>query len=293
MHFLLKMVQKAPHSDHPHVQGVEKRAKTISATVHDQIKLKLTAGFELVEVITGFESTWVIVGNIPTHITEAAIRSFVDSFGQVLELHVSSINLASSKTAKARYATIAEAVAACAFNFTRALGAKLTIRLPVNNSRGENVIIQDASVLLEWEVPHKTVYAGYASLKTANEAIAVAQKLFQARYVRADHYVAIPSLDLATVRFRYMNFTVENDVMRFFMNPTHVAWTRLLYEDLEGAIRSVRRVMVRNGGLLSFNIMPPPYKDGITRGWANYATTGDAKAAAASAGNLYVDDMKK
>ena len=81
-----------------------------ATTISDHIKVRFDQGFEVREVVTGFESRWVHLGNIPSTITSAALSELLRPY------KVDNIILPESSgklvTVKVQFASAADAIKA-------------------------------------------------------------------------------------------------------------------------------------------------------------------------------------
>ena len=230
-----------------------------SVTIHDHIKVKFGAGFDVEEVTTGFETPWVFMSNIPSFVTLDGITQVLEPFGRVVDVKVLTRNTSSSMTVKARFSSAAEALQATAvLNGAQVFNSKISVRLPVNNTKGGNTIFHDTAVRVQWEAPGKAGYCGYPTIEQANKAIAVASVPLHGSYVSASVHIGLPAIGMVTVRFRGLPLDINAKDMEQFANPEDIMWERPNYTCLDSAISGIRRMLEASGDLVSFEVLPPP-----------------------------------
>ncbi|KAJ7791950.1 hypothetical protein B0H14DRAFT_3499930 [Mycena olivaceomarginata] len=253
----------------------------LSITVHDHTKVKIGPGFEIHDVLTSVETPWILLTNIPAHAKPNAIEQLLSPFGSVSDIQLPTNTAKDVVTAKARFASHAEATQASkALDGTMFLKSRISARVPVN-SRSGIASIQDCSVRIQWEAPQKVAYGGYPSLKRAQEAIAAARKGQSGDYyVYAAVHVGIPSIGTATVKFTHLPPTATEDFMQRFAAPEDIMWERPNYTALTPAIDGIKRMLRNLGNFLELEVLPPPYSNGLIRAWATFSSATAAKAAA-------------
>ena len=137
--------------------------------------MKLAAGFDIRDIITGFETHWVFLDNLPVNVTTEDINVLLQPFGRVMDVKWRTRIRSSTKTARARLSTPAEARQACiALNDAQAFDTNISARLPVNDAQ-KSTVFQDTAVRVQWAAPSKVAYGGYSSMERAQKAIQAAR----------------------------------------------------------------------------------------------------------------------
>ncbi|RDB16044.1 hypothetical protein Hypma_003427 [Hypsizygus marmoreus] len=252
-----------------------------SVKVHDHARVQMGSGFEIQQVVTGFESPWVYLGNIPNQVTTGDVTKLLRPFGEVLEVRFPSRTKSSSMIVRVRLSTAAEAQhASTSLNNSQAFGCTISARLPVHDAAHGNASFQDTAVRIRWDAPSKVGYCGYSTLEHANKGIAATHVPFGDHYVQASIHVGLPVVGVVTVRFRGLPLDAEKSDMERFANPDDVVWERPNYRNLNSAINGIKRIIQENNTeLLDFNVLLPPYKNGAqVQAWAHFPTPSDAKA---------------
>lgn len=243
--------------------------------IHDHIRMRLGAGFEIKEIITGFETHWVVLGNLPLSITPVDIENLLQPFGRVADVRL--FPRTNSQTAKARMSSTSEAREACAhLNKTHAFNTKITAKLPANDEK--RTVYQDTAVLIRWRAPGKCAYGGYSKVEQASKAIAAARTPFGDRYVRASIHAGVPAVGEFTVKFDCVAPDTTRKDMEERFAPEDIVWQRPDYEDLSRAIGGIKKILGAKTPPLTFEVLPPPYRDGgMVCAWAQFANAADAK----------------
>lgn len=270
-----------PESTRPPFHAVTKVPELFSFTFHKHIKVNFGAGFEVQDLVTGFETFWVYIGNVPKRVTEGDIIRLLRPHGEVAAVRMKPDLLTQAMTVKARFSSAAGASrASSVLNGTQAFGVTLRVRLAVNNSDGTSSIPRDTAVRIQWEAPGKVGYGGYPSIERAREAIEATRDLpYGDSYTKATIHLELPAVGVATVKFHSLPVDATEEGMEWFAQTKDVMWERPNYTSLPSAISGIRGLLLESDvDLLEFHVLPPPYKDGMVRAWAHFSTPGEAKA---------------
>jgi hypothetical protein len=239
-------------------------------------KVKLGPGFEVLEVTTGFESRWIFIGGLPSSVTTDDILGVLRPFGQVGFVKFTEKDCQSLRTVKAHFTNHSEAVqAVTALNGAQLFRRRVDARLAVGDATNLTGSLRDTSVLVEWEIPGKVAYAGFDTLEDANAAIAAAR----AHSLRGNIYTDLPAVGAFNVRFRRIPPDAGEEYVKSFCTPDSVMLERPNYLSLQGAINGIKGLL-NDVGQNTFEMVPPPYQDGMIHAWANFATPQLAKTAA-------------
>lgn len=253
----------------------------MTVTVLEHTKVRLGAGFEVQEITTGFESRWVVLGNIQSTVTEKTIRRVLEPFGQVDDLRVPATPSTPTMTIKALFSTSSEAMQAVgALNGAHLFDRRISARLPVNNTSRGNGTLQDSSVKIEWDIPGKLGFAGYASLAEAETAVSAANGCtLHDSTISAIIYEGLPTLGAVNVRFIGLPPSIAAEDLNQFAQPEAVMLERPNYSSLAHAIKGVQGLLDDFGQVLGFEVFPGPYKDGIVRSLAHFTSPSVAHTA--------------
>lgn len=250
------------------------------------MKVKIGAGFDVQEIATGFETPWIYIQPLPSHVTSDDISRLLNPFGRVMDikmpLHLHTPT--SSLIVKVRFSSHSEAREACtALNERKHFGTTISVRPPVSDKGGGSAIFSDTSVQISWEAPGIVAYGGYPSLERARAAITeVAGPPLRGSFVLARLHEGLPAVGWVTVKFRNLPLDVELKDMERFARPEDVMWEKPKYESAPRAGSGVKRLLEYGLGetlLTEFDILPPPYRDGRVVAWAHFCNPSAAQRA--------------
>ena len=252
-----------------------------TTTIADHIKVKFGRGFDVQEVVTGFESRWVYLGNVKADIPKDAISQLLEKYGLVERLNIPEAPMRKSMTVKAQFSSPSEAIkAATGLNGHDFHGQHLTARVSINNSSRGTTTIDDTEVHVTWQLPHRMGYAGYATLKEAKAAMeaACATPIYDS-IVTADLYDGLPAVGAYNVVLRHLPAqTTEKDIRRLG-DAESIMLERPNYTSLERATQKIQSMLEECGTIISFDVSPPPYSHGLVKAWVKFSTYAEAHAA--------------
>ncbi|KAG0697907.1 hypothetical protein DFH29DRAFT_129120 [Suillus ampliporus] len=251
----------------------------IPMTISDHITVKLQNGFEVKDVITGFETRWVHIGDVSPHIKESQLRPLLEEYGEV-ELYVPDGKGAKRLTIKAQYPTAAQAMkASIGLQGRQFQGRKLTAKLPLNTTARGTTVLRDTAVRITWNAPQRVGYAGYATLDEAKAAIATATGfVMKDNVLTAALYEGLPAVGVYSVMFSHLPADAERKDLEQFGNAESIVFERPNYQSLDGARNAVLR-MLRSCGNLSNLDLALPIRNGLVLAWATFETHADASNA--------------
>ncbi|KAK0445159.1 hypothetical protein EV421DRAFT_343101 [Armillaria borealis] len=251
-----------------------------SLTVHDHIKVRYAAGFEVQNISTGFETPWLFLEHLPATVTLEDVTQLLKPYGQP-EIRMPP-RLAPTTVVKARFPNHEEARDAYnALNGTQHFGTTIIARLSVHNgASGSTGIFRDSVVRVQWDAPSIVGYGGYSTLEKAQEAIAAAKKPFRDVFVTATLHEDLPAVGNFTVRFRNLPPGITKKDMKPFGDLDDLMWERLKYESVPEAVAGIKKILSFHFNVLDFDVPPPPYVDGFVRAWLRFASPVEAQQAA-------------
>ncbi|KAJ3732932.1 hypothetical protein DFJ43DRAFT_267411 [Lentinula guzmanii] len=251
------------------------------ATVHDHMRVKFSAGFKVQEVITGFETPWLYLSNIPFNVLHDDILHLLLKHGTVQDFRVDTSDQRGTLGVRARFSSDIEARNAnIVLNGTRQWDSIISTQLPVNTAHGRGATIQDTAVRIEWEAPSIVGYAGYSTEAQAKNAIAIAKATYSETYIWAHMYSGLPQMAAYTVRFCNLPIHTTKEQMSKYSKPLDMMWNMPNYTSVDEVATFLRHRLESNGlEIISFNILTPPYHDGRVKAWAYFPTPAAAKAA--------------
>ncbi|KAK2465621.1 hypothetical protein APHAL10511_002513 [Amanita phalloides] len=245
-------------------------------TVHDYVKVKLTAGFHVENAATGFETSILLVHGIPNQMTTDELLHLLQPFGTVSDIRMVEKSSLPTKTARVFFSKPEDARSA--LSGLKSALPTLSPEMPVSASN-RNVIFKDGMVVVEWHPPGKTWYAGYSSAADARSAIAQCYAMAWENPVDAQIHKGLPAVGVVTVRFRALPADFNEDGMKLFGTPTSVMWERPKYTNLARAIGVIRGILEEFGPVLSFRVCPPSSRDFKHKAYAQFSSPAAADAA--------------
>ncbi|KAJ4466873.1 hypothetical protein C8J55DRAFT_526598 [Lentinula edodes] len=251
------------------------------ATIHDHIRVKFGAGFGVQEVITGFETPWLYVNNIPNNVSQDEVTQLLSKHGTVQDFRSETGNQRGTLRVRVRFSSDIEARNAnIILNGTRQWGSLISTQLPVNTAHGRGATLQNTAVRIEWEAPSIIGYAGYPTEERAKEAIAIAKTAYYDTYISAHMYSGLPQMAAYTVRFLNLPVDTKKEQMSKYSKPLDMMWDVPNYTSVDEVATFLRRRLESNGiDIISFEVLPPPYRDGRVRAWVHFPAPVAAKAA--------------
>ena len=233
--------------------------------------------------MTGFESPWIFIGNLPKNIVDGQLEKLLHPFGEVLEIR-RPLNVTSPLTVKVRFAKPHDAY--CAFTSlhgTAKFGCELDLRMGLDLDN-KGTFIKDSAVRIDWEAPHRTWYAGFASQELAEQALRVMQNIpYRGFLPTASLHTALPSVNVATVKMRHLPHDVDEQGLKIFGPLQGLMSERSSCQDytVQDTIDGIKRLLSRfQNKMIDFEVRSPPYKEAKLRAWAMFTTPADAKVAA-------------
>ncbi|KAJ3999904.1 hypothetical protein F5050DRAFT_1734758 [Lentinula boryana] len=251
------------------------------ATVHDHMRVKFGAGFRVQEVITGFETPWLYLSNIPPNVPHNDILHLLSKHGTVQDFRMDASGQRGTLGVRARFSSDIEARNAnIVLNGTRQWDSIISTQLPVNTAHGRGATIQDTAVRIEWEAPSIVGYAGYSTEAQAKNAIAIAKASYSKTYISAHMYSGLPQMAAYTVRFCNLPIRTTKEQMSKYSKPLDMMWNMPNYTSVDEVVTFLRRKLESNSlEIISFDILTPPYRDGRVRAWVYFPTPAAAKTA--------------
>ncbi|KAF8837426.1 hypothetical protein BDN67DRAFT_203388 [Paxillus ammoniavirescens] len=258
-----------------------------ATTISDHIKVKFDQGFEVRDVMTGFESRWVHLGNIAGNVTHHGLKKLLAPY-QVDTLNVPEPS-GKPVTVKVQFVSAAEAMkAVTGLHGSEFANRNITAKLAINNSLKGNTVITDTDVQVTWECPQRVGYAGYATLKEAKTVIDTVNG-FPMDYsiVSASLYDGLPAVGAYSVILKQLPANTGEADLRKLGDAESIMLGRANYPSLDKATRFIRSKLEECGTITAFDILPPPFKDGMVKAWARFTSPAEARAA-----QEYLDDRR-
>ncbi|OCH87766.1 hypothetical protein OBBRIDRAFT_735619 [Obba rivulosa] len=249
---------------------------TLTIPVLDSTRVTFGPGFEICQLVTGFESRQIFIERLPPDVTSTDLTEELKGFGEIIAVYLPERlrEGATNLTARVTFSSHEEAAqAALTLNGESLFNRTVSVRLSSvkSTSLGKGTL-RDGDVLLEIPVAQKIAYAGYNTAEEADKAIALANCTeLEGSWVTAARHVGLPSIGLFNVRFQGLPPSLKREELTRYGRNEGVTMERLKYESLPNALKCLRKLLEGFGELLSLEIPPGPYKKGVVRGWARFA----------------------
>jgi hypothetical protein len=250
-------------------------------TVMESTQVRFTAGFSIQTIVTGFQSLWFVIDDVPVSVGRNAIEQLVAPYGKARDVRFSHERQSDTSTvASVQMADYRQAVRAInGLDGTDAFGRRISVQLSLGKNRTKRML-RDNYVKVTWPLPCKAGYAGYSTLAAAQEAVSRADgKTERGYWITASIYQSIPIIDAYNVRFMGLPPGVEQKFLNRFGPSEGTMMERPNFQAPEFGVPAVRRTLESFGKILQFQVVPPPYKDGLVRAWCQFESPDVAGAA--------------
>ncbi|KAI0264733.1 hypothetical protein BC834DRAFT_252997 [Gloeopeniophorella convolvens] len=250
----------------------------VTFTVADSTRATFSGGFEVVKIVTGFESLWVAIENLPPGTEKAAVERLAAPFGTVEEVRVPDEN-STKPLVSVRMGTYPEVVSVIdALDESEVFGRRIRVRLSMGKTH-TNRLIRDGDVRVSWQAPVKKGYAGYETLKAAQKAVSAADgQMIRKHWITASIYEGMPVIGAYNVQFNGLPSDAPPKYLKRFGPAEDIMLERPTYHAQEFGALAVQRVLGDFGKMVYFEPNPPPYKDGIVRAWCRFESPDVANA---------------
>ncbi|KZT22729.1 hypothetical protein NEOLEDRAFT_1097174 [Neolentinus lepideus HHB14362 ss-1] len=271
-----------PSMEPSRVYYLDEASDVHEMTVLNSTKVSFGPGFKVINVMTGFESHWVILSNVPRGTDVSQVRNILRPFGEVLETHRNfDRNHHTTISLRARFADTKQATeAVAALNGADVLGTTIYARFPPNNMKSGRAEIQDTCLRFTWDAPSWTGYAGYETLAAAEKAMEMArQDKSWGKAIRPSIHDGTPTLGPVTVAFRGMPNDLKLTYLRKFGRPEHTMQQMEKTASIAHVSNVIREELQSLGHLITFRHNSAPYSDGKVQIHAYFPDSPSAKAA--------------
>lgn len=284
----------------PAPKSSEPEPERLTVTLRKTIVVTFGPGLQVLNIVTGFESSYVLVGNLPLNVTEEDIQRIARRYGSLLSTQLSSTEeglqhksqrYLSKRTAKIQYADSGQAACAVAgLNGEEHYSSKITAKLYFKGTRPVGHFISSL-VRMELPVPGRIAYAGYMAKADAERVVASVhgtppkgqdrQGMFSP--VSAQMYEGSPKLGNYMVRFEGLPPDASERQVSVLggCKAEGVMLERPKYHSLMNAVTILRRIMEEHGSVISVQPPTSPPKDNRIRCHVLFSTPAGAAAACA------------
>ncbi|KAL1758482.1 hypothetical protein FB107DRAFT_288419 [Schizophyllum commune] len=258
------------------VQPPSSHIPSVTCTVEEYITVKFLPGFQIEEIITGFESPTILIDNLPTTIPLKNLSHVLNTYGRVADMERRARG-----TIFVRYARAGDATAAsAALDGKDIFGTKAHVRTLIQKGDTNRMRVNDSTVRVDFELPTRVIYAGYDSLVQAEIGISCAAQTIRGHLPSAEHHKSVPAVGNNTVKFVGLPHNVKADEVHTLGSVVDYMYERPNYKSSMDEVTSgLEQYFARSGGLVRFALQPPPYCNGMATAWVTYSSSAEAKAA--------------
>jgi hypothetical protein len=223
------------------------------------------------------------MSNLPKYIPDNLLLKLLRPFGEVLEIR-RPLHLTSPLTVRVHFANPLDAYRAfTGLHGKTEFGCQLDLRMGLDLDN-KGTLIKDSCVRIDWDAPHRTWYAGFASQALAEQALRVMRTTPYGDFLSTGSlHTTLPSVGVATVKMRFLPVDVDERGLKIFGPLQGLMSERPSYQGytVQDTIDGVRNLLSRfQTKMIDFEVRPPPYREAKMRAWAYFMTPADAKAAA-------------
>lgn len=265
----------------------------LSLSVLDATRVTFGPGFDIQELVTGFESRQVLLKGIPRGVTSAEITNALSHLGEIVTVRLPDVHKPQGKhrdglAVRVTFATYEEAAQAAssldgAQLFNSPISARLLSFETASVGKGS---LTDAAVLLEFPAARRTGFAGYETRELAAQALAKANGTeLRGSWVTAEFFEGLPNIGAYNLRFHGLPPDAKAKDIDLYGANDGVMMELPNYQSQKGAINRLRETLSEIAELESFNVLPPPYKRGVVRAWAHFTSTTSADIVCAALHN--------
>ncbi|KAH9933914.1 uncharacterized protein B0H18DRAFT_606022 [Fomitopsis serialis] len=261
---------------------------SVTLSVLDSTRVTYGPGFDVQTVVTGFETRQVVLKDLPLDVSPADVTAALKPHGEVTSVYLPDPGKKAVAAARVTFATPDQAAnAASAIDGLELFGTTITARLGSGQSSlVGKARLADGDVLLEFPCAHKTAYVGYSTRALAEKAIALANNTeLKGNWVTAEIHEGLPMVGASTIRIRGLPASTQVKDLGRYGKVEGVMLERPNYDSSKSAIHRLRTILDNFGSMFSFNVLPPPYKRGTIRAYAQFETPAAAEIVCAALHN--------
>ncbi|CDO73302.1 hypothetical protein BN946_scf185008.g64 [Trametes cinnabarina] len=208
-------------------------------------------------ITTAFESTCLILHNIPLRTTQTELIALAEAFGPLKSVVLDPPRDPKARlSARVEYLTSADAAHA-AQDITEAPSLRGTsARLDLRAAERGTAVLRSTKVKLSWFAPSLTAWAHYGTLSKAKEEAARLNGMsFDGRIIRASFQT--PSYRQRTsfsVEIKGLPLDASSEHLKQFCHASSIT-KGLPSFDVDKSVRELRALLLRQGALESFELM--------------------------------------
>ncbi|KZS92881.1 hypothetical protein SISNIDRAFT_454812 [Sistotremastrum niveocremeum HHB9708] len=258
--------------------------KRVEQIVLASTNIVVTDGFVIDDIITGFESRSVIIGNLDLSTSRDEIRKLVSPFGEVTKIGLPHQAKHGVTVTYIEFLRVQDAMkAAESLHSIRVNERRIFARLKITCLEGAAGVgkLQTCSVKVSWPVPSMSVYARYSTFEDACEALeSLDGQILNGRKVSVSHHLGdARRSDGFTLRFDGCEPDTPMSDLCTFCRSEYVALGPHNYRSTEESLVKARRVLEDIGPLTKFSVCASSPADKGIKVWIDFASSDDTATA--------------
>ncbi|KAL1658364.1 hypothetical protein EV122DRAFT_284662 [Schizophyllum commune] len=261
-------------------------------TIEEHMTVEMQDGISVRKLQTAFELDSILLEGLPYSASARDIEESCATFGRLVGIETLPRN-----SYLVQFARVADAdFASKALHGKVICGAQTTVRLLARQRARSDAgtTFNDATVRVAFQIPTKTIYAGYSTLSAAEAGIRSATKPIRHHTLLAEIHKGVPAVELVTVRFSGLPMDVTPAEVQGLGSPiSHMVEIKGLgspvshmYNNLprlssaERVETAVEGYVYKQGGVLSVQRQQTPYRNGRSAIWVTFSSAAEARSAA-------------
>ncbi|THH07562.1 hypothetical protein EW145_g3293 [Phellinidium pouzarii] len=263
----------------------------MTVTLLKSTRVTIGPGFQILDVMTAFESCYIILDKLPVITTESDVSTIVEPFGDILKIECWKHKTGSG--AKVQFANSTQAAAAVAeLNGSMHFFAKITASTDTYKGVCDVGRLNVCLVRIDIPAPGMVAYAGFETLKQAEKVVADVHGSRVKNHIVAAHlHNGLPRAGPFTVRFEGLPHQLTEKKVRALgggkSSPegADVLLGHIFYKSsLPDVTNVLQNILEEHGNVISFDFLASPV-NGRLRGTVQFASAAGAAAACSSLNN--------
>jgi hypothetical protein len=252
--------------------------------VGESTRVTVGSGLNILSVVTGFEATSILIGNLALGASDKRIRELAEYVGRVVSMSITRDQDKKTASARVQYES-AEVAAQSATEINgykfgrRTLSAELLLFRPAN-SLG---IMKNCLVKIDVPAPGKEFRAGYYTLEEAERVLVERNgSEYRGNVISAELYEGVPKLGPYCLKFTGIPPDTELEDIREWGVTATVLYYDPHYASFSSIMGGLRQLLRQSGEVVSIDIPNPLPVDGRTYILVRFASPAGAAACRAN-----------
>lgn len=254
-------------------------------TLFKSTRVTIGSGLQVLNVLTSFESPFIVLGNVPANVSRKRIRDLAGLYGEVVTVFTPKVphNAKGTTTARIQYRDPTQAARAVSalhgsYNFYKNISARLSL----NRASADSGSLSDCIVRLDLPTQGRSGYVGYLTEEEAQRVVSRTHGTAVRGQVIAAHiYNGLPRVGTYGVRYDGLPYDIERDEV-FALGGEKVTdgvLTRPGYKFLRDAANTFKLILSEYGNVINVDVPMVPPVHGRSRLYARFASADGAASA--------------